>query len=141
MSNIQTVKDVYAAYAAGDLEAVLARLSEDVDWENSGGVTDVPWLTRQTGHAGATRFFEAVGLLQVNYFHPKAFFESENVVVVLVDEDVTVKSTGRKIQECDQVHLWTFDGRGTIVRHRQRVDTHLNWTAFHGHGPKNGDAG
>lgn len=136
MSNIQTIKDVYAAYAAGDLQAILARLAEDVAWDNAGGATDVPWLAPRSGHSGAVRFFEAIALLQVNYFQPKAFFELGNLVVVLVDEDVVVKATGRGLKECDQVHLWTFDHEGRIVRHRQRVDTHMNWLAFHGMNPE-----
>ncbi|HWO10885.1 MAG TPA: nuclear transport factor 2 family protein [Polyangiaceae bacterium] len=132
MSNIDTVKEVYAAYARGDMPGILACLAEDVEWENGGGGTDVPWLQPRSGHAGVVGFFEAVGLLQVNDFRPKWYFEREPLVIVLVDEDVTVKATGRRIRELDQVHLWTFDQRGKVVRHRQRVDTHGNWAAYHG---------
>jgi ketosteroid isomerase-like protein len=130
MHNVETVKEVYAAYARGDMATILTCVSEDVEWENSGAVTDVPWLAPQTGHAGVARFFEAVSLLHVNQFQPKTFLEVDHLVIVLVDEDVTVKATGRRIQETDQIHLWSFDARGKIIRHRQRVDTHMNWAAF-----------
>jgi len=74
----------------------------------------------------------APSALQVSKFEPKVFFETGNIVMVLVDEDITVTATGIRIYEEDQVHIWHFDDRGYVVRYRQRVDTHLHWSAYHG---------
>ena len=131
MSNIEHVKHIYSAFARGDIPEILRHVSETVEWENTGEPTDVPWLIPRHGRAGVSEFFAAVELLQINAFEPKTFLETGDRVIVLVDEDVTVKATGRRLREDDQVHLWSFDARGAIVRHRQRLNTYLHWTAYH----------
>ena len=131
MSNIETIRQVYAAFARGDIDAISSRLSESVAWEAAGTHTDVPWLLSRRGRDGVRRFFEAGGALQIHSFQPKAFLESDRLVVVLLDEDVTVKATGKRIREFDQVHIWRFDEQGVVLSHRVRVDTHRHWCAFH----------
>jgi uncharacterized protein len=131
MSNIETIRQVYAAFARGDIDAILNRLSETVQWEAAGSHTDVPWLLPRRGRDGVARFFEVAGNLQINSFEPKAFLEADQLVVVLLDEDVTVKATGRRIRELDQVHIWRFDEHGAVLSHHARLDTHRHWCAFH----------
>ena len=131
MSNIEAVQHVYSAFGRGDIPDILRRVSETVEWENTGEATDVPWLLPRRGRAGVSEFFGALALLQVNAFEPKTFLEAGDRVVVLVDEDITVRATGRRLRETDQVHLWSFDAGGAIVRHRQRLDTYLHWAAYH----------
>ena len=127
MSNIDTVKEVYAAYARGDMPGILACLAEDVEWDNCGAGTDVPWLQPRRGHAGVAGFFEAVGLLQVNDFRPKSYFEREQLVIVLVDEDVTVKATGRRVLwVCDPMHGNTEKlGNGVKTRRFANIRSEL----------------
>jgi hypothetical protein len=55
-----------------------------------------------------------------------------SVVVTLVDLEVTVRETGRRITEEDEVHIWHFNSSGQIVRFRHRVDTHQHWAAYKG---------
>ena len=131
MSNIETVQTLYAAFGRGDVPSILQLLSTDVAWENAGDHTDVPWLEPRRGRAEVALFFEALEHLQVHHFAPKAFLVSGDLVIVLVDEEVTVRRTGKRLSESDQVHLWTFDASGRIVRHRQRLDTHQHWRAYH----------
>jgi uncharacterized protein len=132
MSNIETVKELYARSATGDIASILRCLSRDIEWDDVEPSTDVPWLQPRRGHDAVARFFEALGLLELHVFAPKHFVESGDLVVVLVDEDVTVKATGKRVIDQDQVHLWYFDTRGQVVRFRQRLDTHAHWMAFHG---------
>ena len=132
MSNIEKVQQMYAAFGRGAIADLQSRLSESVSWEYGVASTDVPWLQPHRGRADVAKFFEAVSLLQVSNFEPKVFFETGNIVMVLVDEDITVTATGIRILEEDQVHIWHFDDRGYVVRYRQRVDTHLHWSAYHG---------
>jgi ketosteroid isomerase-like protein len=44
LSNLKTVQDIYAAFGAGDIPAILAKLAPDVDWEYGQGLSQVPWL-------------------------------------------------------------------------------------------------
>ncbi len=129
MSNIETIQQLYADVGRGDIAAILSRLSEAVEFDYGLTSTDVPWLQPRRGRAEITKFFEAFDALQINSLKPKIFFETGLIVLVLVDEDMTVKSTGKRVVEEDQVHIWHFDVEGQIVRHRARVDTYLHWSA------------
>ena len=40
---IEAVKRLYAAYGQGDVEAVLAELTDDVDWAAEAAGSAVPW--------------------------------------------------------------------------------------------------
>lgn len=130
MSNIETVQKLYAAFGRGDIASILELVSPDVAWDNAGDHHDIPWLAPRRGRAEVARFFESVAELEVHHFEPKTFLSSGDLVIVLVDEDVTVKRTGKRLRELDQVHLWTFDAAGRIVRHRQRLDTYQHWRAY-----------
>jgi ketosteroid isomerase-like protein len=129
MSNLATVQDVYDAFGKGDVPRILEHISEDVVWEYGAGASDVPWLQLRRGRKGAAEFLSSLADLQFEQFQPKTFLESGNLVVVLLDVAATVASTGRRISEEDQIHLWHFDENGQIERFRHRVDTLLHQRA------------
>lgn len=131
MTNIETVQQVYAAFGRGDIPGILRHLAPDVDWECVGEHTDVPWLAPRRGRADVSHFFEAAQLIEIHRFEPKTYVATGNLVLVLVDEEFSVKDTGRRVREVDQVHLWYFDAQGAIVRHRARLDTYAQWAAYH----------
>jgi ketosteroid isomerase-like protein len=123
MSNKETVREMYEAFGRGDVGAILERLDENVEWEPGEGVGDVPWLQPRHGRAGAAEFFASLGELEFHNFVPKAILEEEGLVVALVDVEATVKSTGKRFVEEDEVHLWRFNAGGQVTRFRHRVDT------------------
>jgi ketosteroid isomerase-like protein len=123
---------MYEAFGRGDIPAILAALAEDVEWEYGVNSTDVPWLQPRRGRAAVAGFFEALGAIDFHSFRPKALLESGPTVVSLIDLDATVRATGRKVVELDEVHIWHFDEAGRVVRFRHRADTHLHWEAYHG---------
>jgi uncharacterized protein len=131
MSNVETVQTIYAASSSGDIQTILSLLRDDIEWEYDAPESDVPWLKPRRGRADVAQFFEALTLLDLNMFTPKHFVADGALVLVLVDEDVLVKATGKRIVDVDQVHLWHFDASGLVARFRQRLDTHAHWTAFH----------
>ena len=123
MSNIATVQDIYDAFGKGDVPRILGHVSPRADWEYGAGASDVPWLQRRSGREGAAEFLSSLADLQFEQFQPKTFLESRDLVVVLLDIAATVASTGRRIVEVDQVHLWHFDKDGKVERFRHRTDT------------------
>lgn len=131
MSHQQTVQRIYQAFGAGDVPAILALLAEDVDWEYGGGSTDVPWLQPRRGRTAVGGFFDALRAIDFQAFTPHTFFESGQTVVVLIDLDATVRTTGKRVVEEDEVHIWRFGDDGLVARFRHRADTHLQWTAYH----------
>jgi uncharacterized protein len=132
MSHTQTVQQVYEAFGKGDIPAILAKLAPDVDWEYGGGSMDVPWLQPRRGREAVAGFFESLALLDFESFTPKTFLESGATVVVLVDFSGTVKATGKRADEVDEVHIWHFNDAGLVQRFRHRADTHHQWKAYHG---------
>ena len=123
MSNIATVQDIYDAFGKGDVPRILAHISEDVVWEYGAVASDVPWLQPRKGRKGAAEFLASLVDLQFEKFQPKTFLESGNLVVVVLDIAGTVASTGQRITEEDQIHLWHFDQNGQVERFRHRTDT------------------
>jgi ketosteroid isomerase-like protein len=130
MSNIETIRELYAAFARGDMKAILARLSESVEWEYGPTSTNVPWLQRRNGREGAAEFFASLAEMELHKFQPKEFLEAPGVVVVPIDIDLTVKATGKRVTEEDEIHVWRFDEAGKITRYRHGVDTHLHQLAY-----------
>lgn len=129
MSNLSSVQEIYAAFGRGDIPAILEHLSESVDWEY-GGLDEVPWLRPRRGRDGAAEFFESLGAVEIHSFTPKTLLEEENIVVGLVDIELTVKKTGKRVSEEDEVHIWRFDDEGKVARFRHRGDTYRHFMAL-----------
>ncbi|GBD21215.1 hypothetical protein HRbin28_01664 [bacterium HR28] len=131
--NLQTVQGIYAAFGRGDVSAILDKLAEDVDWDYAYRTTPnpVPWLQAQRGRAGAAKFFlDGVGAIELHRFALKALLEGSGLVVALVDVDATVKETGKRIVETDEVHIWHFDEAGLVTRFRHCADTYQHAMAY-----------
>lgn len=130
MTNLETVQDIYKAFGQGDIPRILSYLAPTVEWEYGVNSTDVPWLQPRRGAADVGKFFEALGAADFHRFVVKHVLGSGDLVVGLVDVEATVKATGRKFVEDDEVHLWYFDPLGKVVRFRHRVDTHQHQLAY-----------
>ena len=50
--NIQTAKDLYAAFNRGDRDAMTAALAENVEFESKPGAGEIPWAGVRHGHSG-----------------------------------------------------------------------------------------
>jgi ketosteroid isomerase-like protein len=132
MSNLATVQGIYEAFGRGDVPAILERLAEDVEWEYGVNSTDVPWLQPRRGRDAVAGFFQSLGGIDFHRLEATTFLESGPVVVVLLQVEATVKTTGRQVSESDEVHIWHFDAAGRIARFRHRADTHQQHLAVHG---------
>ena len=128
----ETVQQMYAAFGRGDVPAILERLAPDVEWEYDASPTEVPWLQPRTGRAGAAEFFASLENLEFHRFEPKAILEEGSTVVALIDVDVTIRKTGLRVQEIDEVHIWHFGDDGLVTRFRHRADTLKHLRAWQG---------
>ncbi len=120
------------------MPGILNHLSDDVDWDYGLSSTNVPWLQPGRGLPGAGRFFEALRLVDFHAFQVKAILESGNLVIALVDLEATVRRTGRRVVEEDEVHIWHFDASGRVYRFKHCVDTHQHWLAYQGNEAEGG---
>ena len=132
MAHIGTVQQLYEAFGKGDVPAILGHLADDVDWEYGGDATGLPWLQARRGRTQVAGFFQDLAALDIQRFEPTTFLESENAVVVLIQLEVVVRATGRRVVEEDEVHIWHFDDSGQVRRFRHRLDTHRFWLAREG---------
>lgn len=41
--SIETVKAMYEAFGRGDVEAILERVTDDVDWSTDAAIESAPW--------------------------------------------------------------------------------------------------
>jgi len=130
--NANTVREIYEAFGRGDVPTILAKLDEKVEWEYGFAPNEVPWLQPRRGSNEAAKFFESLTAVEFHSFIPKAILESEGVVLALVDLSFTVKKTGKKFAEEDEVHVWRFNEAGKVVRFRHCTDTNQQVLAFRG---------
>lgn len=122
---LQTVQQIYAAFAQGDIAAILERLDDEVQWEtwaqNSAQTADVPWLRAGTGKAAAIRFFEQIGRWKFENFQVLGLMASETQVAAEAIVDAVLPG-GQRLRD-EEMHLWNVNPAGKVTRFRHYADT------------------
>src|SRR5687767_11224319 len=97
--NTQVVKDAYAAFVRGEIDAILGMLDDEVSWEAvKGSEGSVPTAGLRRGRAGVAEFFSQVNAhFAFNVFEPREFVAQGDTVVGIGYYEATVKDTGRSI--------------------------------------------
>jgi ketosteroid isomerase-like protein len=120
MSNSDTVKAIYAAFGRGDVDFIINRLADDVEWDtyrdNYGQRAGVPHLQFRKGPEAVREFFDDVAKIGITRFDVLSVLEGGNQVAAEIDWD------GAKMSE-EEMHLWTFDDAGKVTRYRHYADT------------------
>lgn len=124
--NLQTINTIYEAFGKGDIPAIIDCVADNSDWElwadNSAQKAGVPWLQPRKGKEGALEFFKIVGELRILDFRVLSIMSNENQVAVEFIIEADVPSTGGHYRD-EEMHLWTFDKEGKIIRLRHYTDT------------------
>ena len=125
-NNLKTIHSIYEAFGKGDIPAIIDCLAEDVQWEkwddNSAQQAGVPWLQARQGKEGAVTFFKIVGELNIKDFRVLSIMSNENQVAVEFIIEADVPSTRGHYRD-EEMHLWTFDEQGKVIRLRHYADT------------------
>jgi uncharacterized protein len=136
--HLTTVQEIYAAFGRGDLDAILDRIADEPDWcwalpDDVPGATAVPFLRHVTTKADVADvyFGNVAKTLEFHAFTPRRLFADGDDVVALIDLDLTVVPTGRRLQ-LSEVHHFSFDADGRIERYRNYLDTATLVDAFVG---------
>ena len=122
------VQSIYAAFARGDIVALLAQLRDDVDWHvnvdlSAPGAAAIPLFAPRRGPAQVGQFFTDLGRsLEIHAFTPRAFLSGGLEVAANVALDCTVRSTGRRLA-METMHYWTLDSDGRVARFVDFFDT------------------
>ncbi|HEX7019439.1 MAG TPA: nuclear transport factor 2 family protein [Gemmatimonadaceae bacterium] len=126
--NLDVVRSVYAAFASGDLEGILASLDPDVSWRTP-GAPDLPTGGLRHGVPAVREFFQLLlNTFDIADFQPRDFLAAGDKVVVLGTSREGPKGSGRLV-DFRWVHVFTFrDGR--IVAFEELADVSELVAAF-----------
>jgi ketosteroid isomerase-like protein len=120
--NVKTIKEVYEAFGRGDAEAILEKVTDDVDWAADASGSGAPWYGGRSGRAEVGAFFADVGSVSdVLEFTPLSFAANDNEVHTLVRYRVRFTSTGRET-DMNLHHYFRFRD-GKIEYYRGSEDT------------------
>jgi ketosteroid isomerase-like protein len=122
----QTVRSMYDAFHRGDVASIVAKMSPDVVWDgwpdNRGQQAGVPWMQCHKGREGVAEFFKALGNLKFRSFQVRNILAGGNQVAAEIAVEFELTATGAVVRD-DEIHLWTFDSSGEVVRFRHYLDT------------------
>jgi ketosteroid isomerase-like protein len=127
--NLATVNEIYHAVGGGDVDAILARVTDDVDWSAEATGTGAPWHGPRTGKAGVASFLADLGRsIEISKFTPHHFAAGEADVHLLVDWTFRTITTGQEAS-MTMHHYWRLRD-GKVEYFRGSEDTELTSQAF-----------
>ena len=129
-SNIQVVQAMFGALGRRDIQGVLDRLSDDIEWKIA-GPSELPFAGTHRGRDEVAKFFQTFGqAAEFEVFEPQAYFAGGEKVVVLGHERQRIRATGQAVETEWAMAFVVRDGK--IARFHNYVDTHALATAHRG---------
>jgi uncharacterized protein len=111
--NIELMRRGYAAWNAGDIDAVVATLDPQVEWH---GHPQLPEPGPFKGREAVRRWLDNVNeALESISVKPLAFAESANSVVVLVHITGRGRGSGVEVESGIDAHIWKIVD-GAVIR-------------------------
>ena len=122
MTNLDSVKAVYDAFATGDIPTVLGTFSPDIAWTEAEGF---PYAGTYHGPRGVLEgVFMRLGSEWEGFAAvPDEFIDAGDIVVVLGKYSGKYKATGKSFQ-AHFAHVWRLS-EGKATQFTQYVDTLL----------------
>ena len=122
--NVETVQKIYDAFSRADVDAILAVLTEDVDWASQASSRLAPWYGARRGRAEIAQFFaDLAGAIDVTEFTVLAIGANKTDVMAVIRFGITSKETGNN-GAMDLHHWWRFRD-GKVYLYRGTEDTAL----------------
>ncbi len=120
MRNVDIIKELYQAFARGDMDHVLAVLDPEVEWIESNGI---PYGGTFLGHeAILTGVFAKIAAEWDNFTaRVDRFIDAGETVITLGVDSGTYKATGKRM-EAATASVWTLRN-GKVIAFRQYIDT------------------
>ena len=120
--NIKTITAIYEAFGRGDVAAILAGVTDDVDWAAEAAGPGAPWYGVRQGRDAVAAFFSDFGsTMEVEEFTPVSFAANDTDVLTVVRFRARSRSTG-KTAEMNLHHYFKFRD-GKIAYYRGTEDT------------------
>lgn len=116
-NNVQKLKDMYAAFLRGDINTILANVTEDVTWGTPTVAQEIPWYSIRSGVAGVGDFFATLNReVEFTNFSPSLFAASGDDVIVSVDIGYKLKKNGKAASVASMHRFNLRDGKVTSFR-------------------------
>jgi uncharacterized protein len=120
--NLATVRGIYEAFGRADVETILDKVADDVDWAVDAEPV-APWYGQRNGKDGVASFFaDIAGSTEVQDFAVQAMGASDNEVFAFLRFAVRMKATGREAS-FHLHHYFRFGGNGKIAYYRGSEDS------------------
>src|SRR5690349_803568 len=95
--NVRVVQAIYEAFGKGDVEGILANVTDDVDWSTDAASGGAPWYGPHKGKDGVTAFFTGIaGAIDVLEFSPVTIAATDDEVLALLRFRMASKQTGKE---------------------------------------------
>jgi ketosteroid isomerase-like protein len=105
--NVAIIRKIYAAFGAGDVNAILASVADDAEWINYGPPT-IPYAGSRSGRAQINEFFNAIGSSTTGgKVTAETFIAQGDTVVATGRYAATVRGTGAQI-DTPVAHIFTL---------------------------------
>ena len=123
MGNVSVLKNLYAAFARGDIPTVLGAMSPDIHWHEAEGNPYMPSGEAWVGpDAILHNLFMRLGAEWDGFsVHPGSFYDAGDSVIVEVRYSGTYKASGKSM-DAQVCHVWDIKD-GKVTRFQQYVDT------------------
>jgi ketosteroid isomerase-like protein len=119
--SISKIKEIYAAFGRGDIEAILGSMTEDVSWEFE-APAEISWGGIRRGPAEAAGFFAAIAAEHIDpVLTMTEFFGSDDAVAVFGRYEATLRKTGVRVST-PVAHYFKFRD-GKIARYMNLINT------------------
>lgn len=124
--HLATIGKIYEAFGQGDVPTILGYMADEVQWEawadNTAQKQGVPWLQARQGKEGVLAFFQVIGGMPIKDFQVLSLMAGGNQVAVEFVIEAEVPATGGHYRD-EEMHLWTFNEAGQVIRLRHYTDT------------------
>ena len=109
-ANVRVVEGMFSSLERGDIQGVLDRLSDDVEWRIA-APSELPYAGVHRGRDEVARFFRSFGqAAEFEMFEPQEYLARGNKVVVLGHERQRIKASGQVV-ETDWAMAFVFARR------------------------------
>ena len=120
--NLDLIRGVYDAFAAGDVPGVLGRMSPDIEWNEAENFIYADGNPYRGPEAILNRVFaRCIGEWDGFAAIPEEFLDAGDTIVVLGRYRGVSKATGEKL-DAQLAHVWRVRG-GKVAAFQQYTDT------------------
>ena len=130
--NIEFVKDLYAAFARGDLPYILERFAPELEsfGVNAGGRAKAPFHFPGKCRADVGKYFEAlIGTMEPLRLEPQHYAAAGDYVYATLNHEYKVRKTGKVLALKNGVHRFKVMD-GLVVEWFAADDTQLTMEAL-----------